>query len=451
VSTNSLPKQDILQAAVRCGLIGGDVPLAGFIDVGGIRRSVADLNRAFDMAPKVLHAFAAKANPLVPVLNLLRESGMGCEVASSGELAVALAAGFAPDRIVLDGPTKSREDLCRALSLGVAINLDNLQEVARVRLILGTEPSDSVIGLRVNSQVGEGSIAAMSTATAHSKFGVALRDRNARRAIVEAFVEQPWLTRLHSHVGSQGCPLELIADGISAVHNLAREINQTVGRRQVTSLDIGGGLPVSFAGEDVRSTFADYVSQLAISVPEIFDGEFSLVTEFGRSILATNGFLASVVEYTKMAGGMRIALTHAGGQVATRTVFMPEAWPIPVSAHDPSGAEKTGALHPYDIGGPLCFAGDVVARNRPLPELEPGDFVVLHDTGAYYFTSVWTYNSLPSPPVYGFATDEQNDVQFVTIRPPQTLDDIVALNGGALGGALSGFGQSVKSAVHLEV
>jgi diaminopimelate decarboxylase len=76
-----------------------------------------------------------------------------------------------------------------------------------------------------------------------------------------------------------------------------------------------------------------------------------------------------------------------------------------------------------------------------LPDLEPGDFVILHDTGAYYFTSVWTYNSLPSPPVYGFATDAQDEVQFVTIRPPQTLDEVVVLNGGALSGALSGFGR----------
>ena len=98
-------------------------------------------------------------------------------------------------------------------------------------------------------------------------------------------------------------------------------------------------------------------------------------------------------------------MTHAGGQVATRTVFMPEAWPIRVTAHQRTGALKDGPWFAQDIGGPLCFAGDVVARNRPMPQLEQGDFVVLHDTGAYYFTSPWTYNSTPSPPVYGFAKD----------------------------------------------
>lgn len=367
---------------------------------------------------------------------------MGCEVASPGELAVALAAGFAPDEIVLDAPTKTGEELSRALSLGVATNLDNLQEVDRVQALLADKPSASVIGLRVNPEVGAGSIAAMSTATERSKFGVAARGANARDHIIEIFSTHPWLTRVHTHVGSQGCPLELIAEGIASVHRLARDINRVVGHRQVTSLDIGGGLPVNFDSDDIRPTFADYVAQLASTVPGIFDGEFSLVTEFGRSLLAKNGFIASTVEYTKEAGDTRIALTHAGGQVATRTVFMPEAWPIRVSAHDPAGVEKCGDLRPHDIGGPLCFAGDLVARDRVMPGLEPGDFVVLHDTGAYYFTCMWSYNIMPNPPVYGFSADSQGQVQFVTIRPAQTLDDVVAANAGALLTVLTdGFGQ----------
>lgn len=95
MSLNSLSPQDVLKAAVREGLMGGSVPLAGFIDVDAIKRSAVALQKAFTKGPEVLHAFAAKANPLVPVLNLVRGLGLGCEVASPGELAVALAAGFA--------------------------------------------------------------------------------------------------------------------------------------------------------------------------------------------------------------------------------------------------------------------------------------------------------------------------------------------------------------------
>lgn len=446
MSLNSLSPQDVLKAAVREGLMGGSVPLAGFIDVDAIKRSAVALQKAFTKGPEVLHAFAAKANPLVPVLNLVRGLGLGCEVASPGELAVALAAGFAPRLIVLDSPAKTREELLMALELGVAVNLDNLQEVGRVQSILSAASSSSIVGLRVNPQVGAGSIDAMSTATAHSKFGVAMRDGFAHQQILDVFGDCPWLTRLHAHVGSQGCPLDLIAEGIAAVYGLALDINQELGRRQVTSLDIGGGLPVNFADDQIRPSFGDYVDQLETTVPTLFSGEFSLVTEFGRSLLAKNGFLASTVEYTKDAGGRSIALSHAGGQVATRTVFMPEAWPIRVTAHDSAGALKEGSQVPQDIGGPLCFAGDVVARNRPMPQLEPGDFIVLHDTGAYYFTSPWTYNSTPNPPVYGFTADASRGVRFVTIRQAQSLDEIVVANGAAFKNALlDGLGEPSSS------
>jgi diaminopimelate decarboxylase len=89
-----------------------------------------------------------------------------------------------------------------------------------------------------------------------------------------------------------------------------------------------------------------------------------------------------------------------------------------------------------------------VARNRPLPEIEPGDFVVLHDTGAYYFTSPWAYNSIPVPPVYGFANAIDGTVQFALIRRAQSLDEVVASNGNGLKNALvDGFGQADASSI----
>ncbi|MER5428121.1 diaminopimelate decarboxylase [Streptomyces sp. NPDC002588] len=425
------PRTDNLTLAVRQavadGLLGEDRPLAGFVDVQGVRESVAALHEAFAGVPDVLHAFSAKACPLVPVLRLLADAGMGCEVASPGELRVALDAGFAPSRIVLDSPAKTRRELEEALSLGIAVNADNLAELERIDAL---RPADcaSVLGVRVNPQVGGGSIGAMSTATAHSKFGVALRDPGARERVVEAYARRPWLTRLHAHVGSQGCPLPLIARGLAALHRLAEEINARVGHRQVTSLDLGGGLPVNFADDCVTPTYAEYVAALTAVEPALLDGSYQLVTEFGRSLLAKNGFTAGLVEYVKESGGRRIALTHAGAQVATRTVFMPEDWPVRVSAYGPDGTPKTGPLVPHDIAGPLCFAGDVVAHERPLPELAEGDVVVLHDTGAYYFSAPWAYNSLPRPAVYGYLVRDGR-AAFATVRPAQSVREISAESG----------------------
>lgn len=170
-----------------------------------------------------------------------------------------------------------------------------------------------------------------------------------------------------------------------------------------------------------------------------------MVTEFGRSLLAKNGFTAAVVEYVKESGGRRIALTHAGAQVAVRTVFMPDAWPVRITAHGPDGLPKTTRVVPQDVAGPLCFAGDVVAHERLLPELSEGDLVVLHDTGAYYFSAPWAYNSLPRPGVYG-VLHRDGEVLLAPIRTPQTVAELVEESGATHTEALlTGFGSPGSS------
>ncbi|MFJ9410682.1 diaminopimelate decarboxylase [Streptomyces sp. NPDC101393] len=433
-----------VQAAVAQGLISPAEPVAGLLDIAGIRRSAAGLHAAFEefAAPgtPVLHAFAVKAASLVPVLRLLSQVGLGCEVASPGELALARAAGVPIARTVLDSPAKTHAELREALALGIAVNADNPEELARIDGLIASAPTTAPIGLRVNPQIGGGTIGAMSTATDTSKFGVALRDEGAREWVVQSYLARPWLTRLHAHVGSQGMPLELMAEGVRALFTLAEEINEKAGRDQITTLDIGGGLPVNFSSDDTTPTYRAYAELLSETVPGLFSGRYGLVTEFGRSLLAKHGAIVARVEYAKSAGGRPIAVTHAGAQVATRTVFVPDAWPIRVAAYDAEGRPKSGAPVAQDIAGPCCFAGDLVAENRPLPLLEAGDHTALLDTGAYYFSTHFAYNSLPRPGIYGYRTDPDGTVRFATIRTPQTLEELTEESGAAHTAALDALG-----------
>ncbi|MFF4734973.1 diaminopimelate decarboxylase [Streptomyces sp. NPDC001262] len=419
-----------VEDAVRQGIVGPKQPVAGFLDVDAIRDAARTLREAF-RAPRILHTFAVKAAPLVPVLRLLADEGLGCEVASPGELALARAAGASPARTVLDSPAKTGAELREALALGIAVNADSREELARLDALVQSAPTSSTLGLRVNPQVGGGSIGALSTATATSKFGVALRDEGARAWLLRACAERPWLTRLHAHVGSQGCPPELMAEGVRAVYELAEEVNAAAGRQQIATLDIGGGLPVNFSSDEVTPTFHDYARLLAGTVPGLFDGRYGLVTEFGRALLAKSGMVLARVEYAKSAGGRRIAVTHAGAQLAVRTVFAPESWPLRVAAYDAQGLPKTGGAVAQDVAGPCCFAGDLVAVDRPLPLLEAGDHVALLDTGAYYFAHHYAYNTLPRPGVYGYTAAEGEIARFVTVRSPQTLAELVAEGGAA--------------------
>ena len=419
--------ESTLRAALHSGRLGADQPVAAFVDTDGVGQTIEALKAAFPA--HFLHAFAAKANPMSSALRLVRKHGMACEVASPGELEQALRTGFEPAEIVYDEPAKTGSVLRRALELGISINIDNFQEYERLDRMIGDDRPDTAIGFRLNPQVGVGAISAMSTATATSKFGVALEDAGNRERLVENYLRREWLNAVHVHVGSQGCELELMIAGIRKTVDLAEQVNAAAGTQRIRTIDIGGGLPVNFEGEETRPTFADYAAELEEAVPELFTGDYRVITEFGRTILAKNGFMAARVEYTKSAGGRPIALTHAGAQVATRTVFMPDSWPLRLSVHDPLGNVKQEDPEEQDIAGPLCFAGDLIGVKRRLPRVEPGDYIVMHDTGAYYFSNPFYYNALPAPGVYGVCSADGGSPSLDDWRPRQSLAEMLAVIG----------------------
>lgn len=413
----------ILAEAIRSGVVGPELTAIGIMDFDGLAATVAALDAAFP--PPFRHTFAVKANALHAVLARLAEAGIGAEVASPGELALALAAGFPPGSIVYDSPAKTRADIADCLARGIAFNLDNEQELHRVDgLIMANPRTAARIGFRVNPQIGTGQISSTSTATRTSKFGFPLADGDNRARLFAWYAARPWLTTIHTHTGSQGCPLDLMAEGVAQLHAFADELNARVGRRQITRLDIGGGLPVNFASDEVTPTFADYAAVLRARVPGLFSGAWEVKTEFGRAIAAKNGVIVTRVEYTKAAGGRFIATTHAGAQIMARTAFLPHAWPVRVAGFAPDGTPRTADPVVTDVAGPCCFAADLVAKEVTLPRLHPDDYVVVKDTGAYYFSNHFDYNSLPRVAVYAAETVD-GAVALRLIRRADTLTDVV--------------------------
>lgn len=428
VTEHQILRSKVIQAAVAAGLMDkDDLTLAAFMDLAGIEENISVLTDSFPGQADVLHAFASKANPLPPLLKVIREAGMGCEVASPGELGLAVASGFSPDQIVFDAPAKRSTDIRRALELGVKINVDNLAELDSVAGFREQLGSTSEIGVRVNPVIGAGTIASTSTASATSKFGVPISEGPTKERLIEAFVKYPWLSMLHVHTGSQGMGMDLVSRGIEKVVDFADEVDAAAGRQQIHTIDIGGGLTVDFTQDaPAHGRFPDYVSAVVQRVPRLFDGSRKIITEFGRSIVAKHGFTASFVESTKQVEDRSIALTYAGANVAARTVYQPETWPLRVRALDSSGAPKTGVAVPQDIAGPLCFAGDVVASQCMLPQLAAGDLVLLLDTGGYYASAPYGYNSMPQPGVYGYRFTEDGEVEFTVLRKPESVEELVA-------------------------
>lgn len=406
-----------LAAALRAGVFEDEPPLAVFYDLDRFRANLHALRDAFPAG--TLHALAVKANPVGPMLKMARDIGFAAECASAVEVAHALDLGFAPDRVVFDSPAKTPREIARALDGGFFLNVDNFQELRRCADYLEGRATRAIVGLRINPGVGAGSIAMSSTAIPTSKFGVTLDEH--REQIIDAFRSLPWLRALHVHVGSQGCSLDLSARGAGRVVELAGAIEAATGR-QIEVLDIGGGLPVSYDDDSAQPTFQDYADVLRVAVPGIFDGRFRLVTEFGRAVSAKAGWVASRVEYTKIAGGRQIAVIHAGADLFVRAAYLPQQWHHRVSVFDASGSPRQGPESPWDIAGPLCFSGDLVARERLLPAIEPGDLVVIHDAGAYTL-SMWSrYNSRRAPSVIGF---EGTAAELRLLKTAETEQDVL--------------------------
>lgn len=422
-----LRKQNIVQQAVKDGILNESVTAIGIIDLEALKETIGALNTAFP--EPFFHTFAVKANALVSILSELKKLGMGAEVASSGELLIAQKAGFTSDQTIFDSPAKTKDDLTQCILNNISLNIDNLQELNRIDQLVKNNPTTtSVIGFRINPQIGAGSISSTSTATSTSKFGYALADDNNRLQLLEVYKQRPWLTSLHTHSGSQGCELELMAHGIKELVNLAEEINDYVGYQQIQQLDIGGGLPVNFASEEVTPSFQEYADVLKNIVPELFSGKYRVKTEFGRAIVAKNGFILTRVEYTKFMGGRYIATTHAGAQVLTRTAFLPNSWPLRVSCFNQTGELKTESNSEAlqtDIAGPCCFAGDLVCKDIRLPRLEPDDYVLIHDTGGYYFSNHFDYNSLPRVAVFSVRGSDIN-LHLEKIRKADSLEDVLS-------------------------
>jgi diaminopimelate decarboxylase len=227
------------------------------------------------------------------------------------------------------------------------------------------------------------------------------------------------------HVGSQGVPFDLAIAGIRAIVDFALHINQHLNRKQVQSIDIGGGMSVNFSSESVLPTFGEYAAALQATVPELFDEEVfpNVVTEFGRALVAKTGFFASRVEYVKETGGRRIAIQYAGVDVCARTVYQPTQWPLRVTVLDGDfverGAENLGET---DIAGPCCIQADIIAHKRMLPPMLPGDTVLLHDVGGYYHSAHNTYNLRQSPAVWAFEDAADRPLKWLLVQEAEPID-----------------------------
>jgi diaminopimelate decarboxylase len=419
-----------VRGALSEGLIRDEDTAAIFYDLSFLESRIELLTSCF---PKTtLHGLAIKANPLTRVMEFVKavKPNIGVEAASIGEVTMALKTGYRPDQVVYDSPVKTIADLEFALRSGIHINIDNLSELERVKKITltgsptltGSLTLSGSAGIRINPQIGMGTILESSVAGEYSKFGVPIKYYRAE--LEQAFLTCPWLQGVHLHVGSQGCPLEMLVDGIGILYDFVLEMNKQRSQRGmplISIFDIGGGLPVSYHSGKPSPSMKDYAEKIAVRAPQLFDEtRFNLITEFGRWTYTNSGWTLSRVEYVKRDPSINTAMLHVGADLFLRECLNPADWQHEYSVFDHQGNQKHGQdVHPYNLAGPLCFSGDIIAKDVILPKVEEGDYIVIHDTGGYTF-SMWSrYNSRQTPRIIGYRDD-----RYEILKERESLEEL---------------------------
>jgi len=407
--------ETIWQAAAQRGLLGRPNNSVIVHDLDRLRQRLRLLGDAFPSG--TLHAIAVKANPVVDILRVCVDAGCGLEAASMEEVYVARAAGCPPEKLVFDSPAKTPEEIATALQIGLHLNADNFDELSRIEQALRSGNSTSTIGLRINPEVGSGRISHTSVAGVGSKFGVSIE--RERDSIVHSFRSYPWLTGLHVHIGSQGIELEQLCEGANRIQELRATIESQAGRA-VSTIDIGGGLPAVYREAETAPDPHGYVDCLNRQVPDLMNGSVRLMTEFGRAIQAGCGVALSRVEYVRRTpGGEPMAVIHLGADFLLRPVYRPADWSHEFLLLDGDGNLKQGKAARLTIAGPLCFGGDILARQLKMPVPQPGDWIAIRDCGAYTL-SMWSRHcSRGIPNVIGY---DCSDVRL--LRKAETPRDV---------------------------
>lgn len=356
--------------------------------------------------------YASKALPVVGVCAFMAQRGLHVDVASEGELAVALAAGITPKDILVHGNNKSVELLRQSVEHQVGfVVIDSLDELHR----LGAFGQPAQVLLRLTPGVVADTHEAVATAAEHQKFGLSIRYELAHAA-VDLIRQYPHLdlAGLHLHIGSNIANKDNFIAGIGRVAAFARDT-----RLEVRHLNLGGGLGVPYVPGAVVPSINDHVETLF----EALDGAFAdfphLMVEPGRSLVGTAGITVYTVGTVKDVGDVRFVSVDGGMSDNPRPAMYGAVHTMtPVRR---IGGAASPTMRQVMVAGLHCESGDMLGQAALPADLRPGDLVASATTGAYTLSMSSNYNRIPRPALVALANGEHE-----TWVRRETVADVIA-------------------------
>jgi diaminopimelate decarboxylase len=389
-----------------------DTPLY-VISENRIRNNYTSLHNALIRNYKKIRVYyAAKANSNLAVLKILEKQGAYLDAVSTGEVLMALTTGFEPSRILFTGTSVRNDELEFLADSNITVNVDSLSQLDRLLEI----KVPSVLSVRVNPEIGAGHHDHCITAGENSKFGLwengALKAyKRAREAGVERF-------GIHMHVGSGVLNVDPFVLALDRLLNVAKRVHDEV-EASFEFVDMGGGIGVPYKPEE-RELDLDLVSEKVLSLFKSKIDEYDLGAPFfcvepGRYLVCDASILLTRVNTVKVTPFKRFVGVDAGFNTLVRPTMYG-------SYHHMLVANKLGApkKETYDVAGPICESGDILAKDRRLPKVQEGDLLAVLNTGAYGYAMSSQYNARPRA-----AEVMVRDGKYALIRERETLDDLI--------------------------
>ncbi len=354
-----------------------------FYDMSLLEETLKSLKKANANGYQV--HYALKANNNSPILERIREYGLGVDCVSGNEILIALKNGFSPGHIVLAGVGKSDKEIKLAIENDIfSINVESIQELTIVNEIAEQLGKKANVSIRINPEMEAGTHHYITTGTRENKFGIASEELLKNLDLIKGLSSVSFIG-LHYHIGSQVTDLNRFI-GLAEKVNQLQETLKSAGI-SLAHLNVGGGLGIDYKdpGTNPIPDFESYFKVFKENL-EVSDSQ-QIHVELGRSIVGQCASIISRVVFIKESEHINFAILDAGMSDLMRPSLY-QAYHKVLNLSSQSGEEDI-----YDVVGPICETSDFFQKNYLLPITKRGDLMAIMSAGAYGETMKNNYNA----------------------------------------------------------
>ena len=362
-----------------------------YYDVNVLRETLSCINKEAGKYNNFCVHYAVKANANHKVLTIIRESGLGADCVSGGEIRAAIKAGFPTNKIVYAGVGKTDREINLGLDYDIfCFNVESVPELEIINELASAKGKTARVAFRINPNVGAHTHANITTGLAENKFGISMEDMDK---VIDMAGTLPHVkfVGLHFHIGSQ----ILDMGDFVALCNRVNELQEKLYARQiiVEHINVGGGLGIDYAHPNRQAIpnfteyFATYHKHLKLRPQQ------TLHFELGRAVVGQCGSLISKVIYVKQGTNKQFAILDAGMTDLIRPALY-QAY------HKIENITSEEPMETYDVVGPICESSDVFGKAIDLNKAHRGDLFALRSAGAYGEIMASAYNCRALPKGY---------------------------------------------------